>query len=138
MCIRDRPGIGPDDRRQTIGSGAPLDLGNPRRSPLTRSLGLLRFPGLTRGYARVRGPGAAAVPLEQTAEQHRLPLGLAEARLGKHPAEPLRRQIRVRRTQVVIKNTSPVVRVMLSGAPRLALDLDPWVRHRLSVLPEPR
>ena len=57
------PGVGPDDRRQPVGGGAALDLGDALGSR----------PGPLR-------PGVAAEALEEAAEQDRLPLRLLQLR----------------------------------------------------------
>ena len=79
-----RPRVGPAHRRQPALARAPLDLRHAR----------LTLFGL--------GPGAP-VELEQPAEQDRLP----DRRLGQHFMDALGSEVRVRRTEVEIKNGPP-------------------------------
>src|SRR5680860_862839 len=79
------PGLGPDRPRQPVGDGPPFDLGDPLLA------------------TRPVRPGVAAEVLEEPTEQDRLPLGLLQLGVGEQPADPLRGQVRVRRTEIEVK-----------------------------------
>ena len=110
-----RPGLGPDHRRQPVGGGAALDLGD--------SL-------VAAGPVR---PGAAAEALEEPAEQDRLPLRLLQPRLGEEPADPLGGEVRVGRAEVEVEGRlqprSP--RPLCLGVDRPAVDRAGGVEDRL-------